>query len=212
VPLLLPSCARTCSRLLHAYDDVVAMRVDAATSAGRERDLERRIAAAPVDAEIRAVFLQVIDDAVRREGRTIATPKRPRGYSSVPVRNYLKELHDLGALVGPTPEAGIARLHARTASFLLDHPGARLFVTARDRDPFVLLGRLERSRSMMASYGDWRVSGRRGDVVITIRDEWVWIESMWCSVIASVFEACSTTGEVVHEPEGPFSSVVRVRW
>jgi hypothetical protein len=188
------------------------MGVDAAAGAGRERDLERRMAAAPIDAEIRAVFLQLIDDAARRELRSIVTPKRPRGYTSVPVRQYLAAVHELGAALGPTPEVGIAKLHARAASFLLDHPGARLFVSERDRDPFVLLGRLERSRSMMASYGDWRVAGRPGDVVITIRDEWVWIDAMWCSVIASVFDACRIAGEVVHEAEGPFAATVRVRW
>lgn len=189
------------------------MRVDAAREAGRDRDLERRIAATPVDAEIRAVFLHVIDDALRRESRALPMPVRPRGYTSVPVRQYLADLHEAGSLVGPTPEAGIARLHASTASFLLDHPGARLFVGPRDRDPLVLLGRLERSRSMLATYGDWRVGGRRGDVVITIRDEWVWIDAMWCSVIRSVFGACGVSdGEVLHESDGPYAATVRVRW
>ncbi len=188
------------------------MRVDAARGRERDRELERRLAATPIDAEIRAVFLHVIDDGLRRESRAPLS-KRPRGYTSIPVRQYLADVHEAGALVGPTPDAGIARLHAATATFLLDHPGARLFVGPRDRDPLVLLGRFERSRSMLASYGDWRVGGRRGDVAITIRDEWVWIDAMWCSVIRSVFDACGVPcGEVIHESEGPFAATVRVRW
>lgn len=187
--------------------------MDAATGAGRERDLERRISITPIDAEIRAVFFQVIDDVLRREAVRCTIPKRPRGYASVSVQHYLAAVHELGALVGPTPDAGIARLHARTASFLLNHPGARLFVSERDRDPLVLLGRFERSRSMLASYGEWRVSGRRGDVAIAIRDEWLWIEPLWCSVIRSVFDACGVEcGEIVCDHEGPFAAMVRVRW
>jgi hypothetical protein len=187
-------------------------RVYSAIDPSRDRDLQRRIAAAPIDAEIRAVFLQVLDDGARREELSVPKAKRPRGYASLPVREYLAIAHQLGTALGPTPEAGITRLHANTARFFLEHPGARLFISERDWDPFVLLGRLERSRSMMASYGDWRVSGKRGDVVIAIRDEWIWIEAMWCSVIRSVFAAASVEGEIVCEHEGPFSAVVRVRW
>ena len=190
----------------------MATRVSAATESSRESELALRIAAAPIDAEIRAVFLQVMDDAIARERPSRPRPRRPRGYASVAVRDYLKICHELGEVMGPTVDAGIARLYARTATFLLDHPGARLFVSARDRDPFVLLGRLERSRSMMASYGDWRVSGRRGDVVVSIANEWLWIESMWLSVIRSVFDACSVEGEVICESESPFAATVRVRW
>lgn len=190
----------------------MATRVDAAIESTRERDLSRRIAAAPIDAEIRAVFLQVMDDAVRRERVAITLPKRPRGYASIPVRQYLAIAHQLGAALGPTPEAGIERLHADTARFFLDHPGARLFVSDRDRDPFVLLGRLERSRSMIASYGDWRVSGGRGDVVIEIRNEWLWIDAMWCSIVRSVFATAALAAEISSELDGPYSAVVRVRW
>lgn len=190
----------------------MATRVPAATESSREHELVRRISAAPIDAEIRAIFLQVIDDAVRRERPAMTLPRRPRGYSSIPVRDYLAIAHQLGAAFGPTADAGIARLHARTATFLLSHPGARLFVSERDRDPFVLLGRLERSRSMIASYGDWRVSGRRGDVTISIANEWLWIEAMWLSVIRSVFEVCAVQADVTCELESPFAATVRVRW
>lgn len=190
----------------------MATRVSAATESSREHELARRIAAAPIDAEIRAVFLQVIDDAVRRERPAIILPRRPRGYASLPVRDYLAIAHQLGATFGPTPDAGIARLHAHTATFLLSHPGARLFVSERDRDPLVLLGRLERSRSMLASYGDWRVSGRRGDVTISIANEWLWIEAMWLSIIHSIFEVCAVRGEVACELESPFAATVRIRW
>lgn len=186
--------------------------MDAATVTSRERELSRRIAAVPIDAEIRAVFLQVVDDQVRRAAIPIALPKRPRGYSAISVRQYLRTIHNLASALGPTVDAGISYLHANTAGFLLDHPGARLFVSQRDRDPLVLLARLERSRSMMTSYGEWSVEGCRGDVVIRIRDEWIWIESMWCSVIRSVFRACSVEGEVVCESESPYSATVTVRW
>jgi hypothetical protein len=181
----------------------------------RESDLARRCAITPADAEIRAIFLHAADVAFAHEApsRASVMHRRPRGYAMVPVRTFLEELHALGTALGPTPEAGIARLHANTAGFLINHPGARLFVSARDRDPVVLLGRLERSRSMMASYGDWRVTGTRGDLLITVRNEWVWLESMWCSVIASAFPACGLPPPHIEATlETPFTGTVRVRW
>jgi len=193
----------------------VSTKVDAAALGGRESELARRIAVTPADAEIRAIFLHVADEAFAREAptRVALLADRPRGYSMVPVRSFLAEITRLGAALGPTPEAGITRLFANTAPFLLDHPGARFFVTARDRDPMVLLGRLERSRSMMASYGEWRVTGTRGDLLVTIRNEWVWLESMWCSIVRSVFPACGVRdGEVELTLENPFCATVRVRW
>ncbi len=193
----------------------MSAKIDAALTGTRESDLARRIAATPADAEIRAIFLHAADDAFALEApmRSSFARKRPRGYAMLPVRTFLEEIHVLGAALGPTPEAGIAHLHGNTASYLLNHPGARLFVTARDRDPMVLFGRLERSRSMMASYGDWRVTGTRGDLVITIRNEWVWLDSMWLPILESVFPACGVRGgELQTTHESPFNATVRVRW
>lgn len=193
----------------------MSAKIDATALGARGGELAQRIAATPADAEIRAIFLHVADEAFAREAPTRAAliGKRPRGYAMLPVRSFLEEIERLGAALGPTPEAGIARLYANTASFFLDHPGARLFVTARDRDPMVLLGRLERSRSMMASYGDWRVTGTRGDLTVTIRNEWAWLDAMWCPIIRSVFPACrASLGQVELTLENPFCATVRVRW
>jgi hypothetical protein len=194
----------------------VSAKIDAALGGTRESDLARRIAATPAGAEIRAIFLHAADDAFTREapGRVSSIKRvRPRGYAMVPVRSFLEELHELGAALGPTAEAGTALLHANTAAYLVNHPGARLFVTARDRDPMVLLGRLERSRSIIASYGDWRVTGTRGDLLVTVRNEWVWLESMWLPLIASVFPACGLPpADIEAKLESPFNATLRVRW
>jgi len=192
----------------------VSGKITATVGTTRDDELASRCAATPADAEIRAIFLHAVDHGFAREtGRSVATHGRPRGYSMVPVRSYLEEVHALAASLGPTAEAGLARIHTHVGAFLLGHPGARLFLTDRDRDPMVLLGRLERSRSLMASYGEWRVSGTRGDLAITVRNEWVWLDAMWSTVIASMFPACGLPPAHLETIlDSPFSGTIRVRW
>lgn len=158
-------------------------------------------------------MLNAVDAALRASGVKVPARRAIPSYAMMPVREYLERVHAAGALVGPTPEEGIARLHARAASFLLDQPVFRMFVTPRDREPLHLLERLERSRAMVASYGRWRVHGVRGDVTITIADEWVWIGPMWCSLIRSVFPACRAPEPLIERTGAdPWSATVRVRW
>lgn len=186
----------------------------------RSSDLAARVAATPAHAEVRAVFLQVVEDALRDEPRAHAAwtsryARTPRGYAMVPVRDYLARVDAAAALVAPTTSAdvAIARLHARAVTFMLDHPGARLFLGPRDREPRVLLERLERSRTLLASYGDWRVQARRGEAVIQVREEWIWLDAVWLPVVRSVFPACGVRDyEVTFTPHGAFSGELRARW
>lgn len=184
----------------------------------RESDLALRLAAAPASAEVRGVFLHVIEHALREEGIVdtrplLAAGSRVRAYTMVPLRDYLVQLETAALLVANNVEVGLARLHARAASFLLGHPGARLFLGARDRDPVVLLERLERSRSLIASYGRVQVRARPGDVVVEARDEYVWLDAVWASIVRSVFTFASIDGAVVDcTMQGPFDGVIRARW
>ncbi len=175
--------------------------------------LGARLAAAASEprAEIRGVFFQIMEVALRDDARGSGT--RHRSYGMYPLGEYLTRAEELSASIGPTCDRALIELHRTAASFLLSHPGARLFLGARDREPHVLLQRLERSRSLMASYGHWRVHGGRGHVTIAIRDEYVWIEEVWATIVRSVFPHLGIDrATVTVHLDGPFDGVMEVRW
>src|SRR5262249_10187103 len=114
---------------------------------------------------------------------------------------------------GETAEHAIERWSANAMRHLLSSGIAHVFLRRADHTPLALLHRLERSRALLASYGQWRVTGREGDVTITVCDEWGWTREAWVAAIASVFRALD------HAPPriecvlaSPFDAVVRVRW
>ncbi len=184
----------------------------------RDLDLAARLEGAPASAEIRGILFRLVESALGGGLGSDAGPgglddARHRGYAMYPLREYLLRLHRAATTVGPSVPAGLARLHARGVSFLLAAPAAKIFLGPRDRAPFALLQRLERSRSLLATYGEWRVSGRPGDVSIVVRDEYVWLDAVWCTLIRSAFPACGVSGgEVELELDGPWSGRIRVRW
>ena len=99
------------------------------------------------------------------------------------------------------------------ASLLLASSALKHFVRLRDRDPWVMIQRLERSRALISSHGEWRVHGRRGDAIIEVRDELVWLDSAWTTAIASIFPALELPrAEVTCSLQGPFDGTIRVRW
>lgn len=175
----------------------------------RDLELDARLACAPSSAEVRGVLFRLVEHVVP----SVAQGAEIRGYAMYPLRDYLVRLHRAASASGPNVHAGLVRIHARAVTFLLGVPAARVFLGPKDRAPFALLERLERSRALLASYGDWRVSGRAGDVSIVVRDEPVWLDAVWCTMIRSIFPACGVPGgDVELDPDGPYAGRIRVRW
>jgi len=130
-----------------------------------------------------------------------------------PVRSYLQFVQNEASARGLTPEQALARWNARAMGHLLTSAIARVFLPRADHTPLALLHRLERSRALLASYGDWRVGGREGDVTIVVRDEWIWIREAWVPAIASIFEALDVAPpDVECVLSTPYDARVRVRW
>lgn len=179
-------------------------------------DLATRVAATPPDASIRLRYQHLVEDALRDAGhdpRGTFPERRMPGYAMVPVRDYLGRVHDAGTRLGPTPEEGIARLHAGAVGAMLALPEASLFLAPAEREPFTVLTRFARQRDLVASYGTWSIAGERGDATLTLRNEWIWIEAMWLPLLRSVFPACGepaphTTCELVD----PWSARLRFQW
>lgn len=180
------------------------------------RDTGARLAAIPATAEVRAVFLQITASALHDEPRAAwfaRFGKPPPSYTMMPVRDYVERVAEAALLCSPSLTTGLAQLHGRAVSMLLSQPGVDLFLASRDRHPARLLERLEASRTLIASYGDWRVSidGPRA-VSIVVRDEYVWLDLLWTPLLASIFPACGMQGEIECELDGPFSGRLRARW
>lgn len=202
-----------------AYALRVPGRLGVPTPIPRDLELAARLESAPASAEIRGILFRLVTHALRQgleghgDAHAALHDDEHRGYAMYPLRDYLLRLHRAATAIGPGLTTGLARLHARGASFLLAAPAARIFLGPRDRTLFALLQRLERSRSLLANYGHWRVSGRPGDVSIVVRDEYVWLDAVWCPLIRSAFPACDVpAGEVELDPDGPWSGRIRVRW
>ncbi|MGZ6083373.1 MAG: hypothetical protein ACXWUE_07895 [Polyangiales bacterium] len=180
------------------------------------RDTGARIAAIPATAEVRAVFLRVISSALPEEAFVSWVSRfgqPPRAYTMIPVRDYIERVAAAALLSSGSLGAGLAQIHARAVGFLLAQPGMELFLSARDRHPVRLFERLESSRSLIASYGDWRVTldGRQGATIV-VRDEYIWLDLLWTPLLSSIFPACGVQGEIECDLDGPFSGRLRARW
>jgi hypothetical protein len=162
-----------------------------------------QLLAVPASAEVRAIFLRIAEaklHAIQRDAHVSWTSRfgpTPPSYRMVPVREFLVRVHAAAMLVSGTLEAGLARLYAHAAKQLLAEPGADLFVAKRDREPLRLLRRLEISRPLIASYGEWRVrEATPRSVEIDIEGEHLWIDLLWRPIVASVFPAFGLVADV----------------
>lgn len=161
-------------------------------------------------------YLMLVEDALREAGVDPAIARPPRAmppYTMFPVREFLPLVHAAGEAMGPTPEEGIARLFEGSFPKLIELPGARMFISPLDREPFSLLSRFATSRSLAASYGEWEIEGAAGDATLVIRREWAWIGAMWQPILASVFTACRLPAAHIDTTyEDPYSARLRFRW
>lgn len=161
-------------------------------------------------------YLMLVEDALREAGLdpTIARASRAQPpYAMFAVREFLPLVHAAGEAMGPTPDEGIARLFEDAFPKLIELPGARMFVSPLDREPFSLLSRFATSRSLAASYGEWEIEGAAGDATLIIRKEWAWIDAMWRPILASVFTACRLPPARIDATfEDPYSARLRFRW
>lgn len=184
----------------------------------REVELAKRVRDTPRDAELRGVFFRMLDHALREDPSASAWFASQyggsfRAYLSYPLHGYLLRVDAAARLLGPTIALGIERLHARAAEVLATTSIAKLFLRPEDFRPFQLLQRLDRSRALLANYGEWRVEGREGDVTIVVRDEYLWLREAWVPAIASIFPALGLPpARVDCELDGPYSGRLRVQW
>ena len=189
--------------------------VHAQRRASFDLSFSERLEATPPSAEIRGVFFAMIERAVEAEqpARRRVSGTMRREYAMYPVRNYLRFVQSEAAARGETPEHALERWHAHAVRHLLSSAIARVFLHRSDHRPLALLHRLERSRALLASYGDWRVSGDEGDVTLAVRDEWIWIREAWVPAIASIFDALDRAPPRVEcALSSPFDARIRVRW
>jgi hypothetical protein len=180
------------------------------------RDTGARLAAIPASAEVRAVFLQIIPSALDEDARNAWLARfgePPRAYSMMPVRDYVERVAEAALLCSHSLTVGLAQLHGRAIPQLLAQPFVDLFLSERDRHPSRLFERLEASRSLIASYGEWRVTrdGPRSASIV-VRDEYVWLDLLWTPLLSSIFPACGLQGEIECDLDGPFSGWLRARW
>lgn len=185
------------------------------TATRAQLSFAERLDATPPSAEIRGVFFHLVERTMEEESPELRRASRTlrRAYAMYPVREYLSFVHSAACVNDATPERAVERWHARAMHHLLGGGIARLFLRRADHAPFPLLRRLERSRALLASYGEWRVGGREGDVHIEVRDEWIWLREAWVPAIASIFGALDRNAARIDcELEGPFAARIRVRW
>lgn len=180
-----------------------------------ELPFAERVAATPPSAEIRGVFFHLVQRAMEEEQTTPrhASREMRREYAMYPARGYLRFVQAAASARSNDVERTIERWHARAMHHLLCSGVARLFLRRADYTPLGILRRLERSRALLASYGEWRVGGDEGDVHIEVRGEWVWIREAWLPAIASIFPALDRSAPRIDcELYTPFSAAIRVRW
>jgi hypothetical protein len=189
--------------------------VRATTCASAELSFAERLDATPPSAEIRGVFFAMVERAIEEEAPSRRRMSRTlrREYAMYPVRGYLRFVQAEAAARGDTPENAIERWNAHAMRHLLSGSLARVFLRRADQTPLAMLHRLERSRALLAGYGEWRVSGHEGDVTVGVRDEWVWIREAWVPAIASIFDALDLAPPRVELAlASPFDARIRVRW
>jgi hypothetical protein len=192
--------------------------VHAQRRAAGDPSFAERLEATPRGAEIRGVFFAMVERALEEEepSRRRVSRTMRRAYVMYPARSYLQFVQNEAAARGQTPEQALLRWNARAMRHLLTSGVARLFLRRADHTPLALLHRLEQSRALLASYGDWRVSGREGDVTLVVRDEWIWIREAWVPAIASIFDALDPRGAALPKIEcvlsSPYDARLRVRW
>jgi len=192
---------------------------DAATA---HCDIVERLALVRDDQRVRGVWFAMLRDEVRRRGPHLyeAFEREVGLHESVtfkmyPVGDYLRRLVAAGALVA-SPSAvhdGMRDLHRSSVRYFAQSVLGRAIVSLVRPTPLQFLRQVERSRSLMATFGEQRVESL-GERRIRVHhvDDPVYIESAQVGGLLSTLDACGIEAQVQVDLRSPFDGILTVEW
>ncbi|MGZ3420440.1 MAG: TIGR02265 family protein [Polyangiales bacterium] len=183
-------------------------------------DIGERLEVVRDDQRVRGVWFAMLRDEMFRRGLHGAFERDVGLHESVtfkmyPVADYLRRLVCAGALVA-SPENvhdGMRELHRSSVRYFARSVLGRAIVSLVRPTPLQFLKQVERSRSLMATFGEQRVTalGERSIRVHHVDDP-VYIESAQVGGLLSTLEVCGFEAHVQVDMRSPFDGILTVEW
>lgn len=183
-------------------------------------DIRERLGLVHDEQRVRGVWFAMLRDEVRRRGLAGPFEREVGLHESVtfkmyPVADYLRRLVTAGALVA-SPEKvhdGMRDLHRSSVRYFAQSLLGRAIVSLVRPTPLKLLEQVQRSRGLMATFGEQRVTSL-GERRIRVHhvDDPVYIESAQVGGLLSTLEACGFDARVDVELRSRFDGILTVEW
>ncbi len=182
-------------------------------------DLEERLREVPASARCRGLFFDSVDRVLERAGKLDEyrrlCPDRRAASRFYPVTEYLED-----AAIGAAILASPARLHEgleaigrRNVVAVSESAIGRALLRVLDPDPRRLLEQGALGKRLTCNYGRWYVSfPTEHSAVVTMRDEYIWIDSLLLGAARGTFEAVGREVESEVEIWTRFSGRHLLRW
>jgi uncharacterized protein (TIGR02265 family) len=183
-------------------------------------DIVERLTLVRDDQRVRGVWFAMLRDEVRRRGfggqyeREVGLHEAVT-FKMYPVADYLRRLVAAGALVA-SPERvqeGMRDLHRSSVRYFAHSVLGRAIVSLVRPTPLQFLKQVERSRSLMATFGEQRVTAL-GERRIRVHhvDDPVYIESAQVGGLQSTMEVCGIDARIEVEMRSRFDGFLTVEW
>lgn len=182
-------------------------------------DLEDRLTVLPPSARNRGLFFRNIEQVVEKAGHgeryRLMFPERCRSMLWYPAADYLTRIAVGGALIsGPeNVHQGMSLIGRRNAIAFAESLLGRMMVRLLSRDPKKLLKQGVAGHRQSSSHGDWslEITGDRS-AVMSMREEYVYIESHYLGAAEGTFEAIGLSVNVEVQLDDRFNGRHILRW
>lgn len=182
-------------------------------------DLEERARWIPESAQVRGLFFdsveRVLEGAGLLEEYRELCPTRRSSVRFYPVTEYLEHAA-IGAALIASPERvheGLETIGRRNAVAITGSALGRTLLRVLDPDPRRLLEQGALGKRLSCNYGRWYVSfPSERCAVVTMRDEYIWIDSLLIGAARGTFESVGRTVQDEVELWSRFSGRHVLRW
>lgn len=174
------------------------------------------------DQRVRGVWFAMLRDELRRRGPEVYGEfEREVGlheavtFKMYPVSDYIRRLVVAGALVASPDRVheGMYDLHRSSVNYFARSVLGRAVVSLVKPTPLAFLEQVQRSRSLIASFGAQRVTAVSPRCIrVHHVDDPVYVESAQLGGLQSVFDVCGVEARIRVEMRTPFDGVLTAEW
>jgi uncharacterized protein (TIGR02265 family) len=186
---------------------------------GRHCDIQDRVSLVPPSAKVRGVFFRSIDSALAEVGLYARYRELfPREVGTLqwqPCTDFLWRLVVGGALLRGAAgvHEGMAEIGRHNALEFASSLLGRILLRFLSREPKKLLMQAIAGRRQTCDYGHWEIDfPEQRTAIVTMREEYLYMESYAVGSARGTFEAIGRTVDVVCELDTRFDGRHVLRW